>query len=109
MDKFTVLSGTAAPLLRPNIDTDTIIRIERMTGTTPEQMGPWALEALRFREDGSEDPEFVLNQAPFREAPILIAGDNFGCGSSREGAVWALKYYGIRSVIAPSFGDIFFN
>lgn len=109
MDRFTTLSGTAAPLMRPNIDTDVIIRIERMTGATPEQMGPWALEALRFRPDGSEDPDFVLNQDPFRNAPILLAGANFGCGSSREGAVWALMQYGVRCVIAPSFGDIFQN
>jgi 3-isopropylmalate/(R)-2-methylmalate dehydratase small subunit len=95
--------------MRANIDTDTIIRIERMTGTTPEQMGPWCFEALRFRNDGSEDPDFVLNRPSFRGAPILLAGDNFGCGSSREGAVWALKFSGIRSVIAPSFGDIFSN
>jgi len=109
MDSFTTLAGTAAPLMRANIDTDTIIRIERMIGTTPEQMGAWAFEALRFRPDGSEDPDFVLNQAPFRGAPILLAGDNFGCGSSREGAVWALKHAGIRCVVAPSFGDIFYN
>lgn len=109
MDRFTTVSGVAAPLMRANIDTDTIIRIERMTGTAPEQMAPWAFEALRFRGDGSEDPDFVLNQAPFREAPILLAGANFGCGSSREGAVWALKYSGIRCVVAPSFGDIFAN
>ncbi len=109
MDSFTTLTGTAAPLMRANVDTDTIIRIERVVGTTPEQMGPWAFEALRFRPDGSEDPDFVLNQAPFRAAPILLAGDNFGCGSSREGAVWALKHAGIRCVAAPSFGDIFYN
>jgi 3-isopropylmalate/(R)-2-methylmalate dehydratase small subunit len=109
MAGFTTISGVAAPLMRANVDTDTIIRIERMTGTTPQQMGPWAFEALRFRADGSEDPGFVLNQAPFRGAPILLAGDNFGCGSSREGAVWALKHSGVRCVIAPSFGDIFYN
>src|SRR4051812_24755915 len=95
--------------MRANIDTDTIIRIERMTGTSPEQMGPWCFEALRLRPDGSEDPEFVLNRPAFRDAPILITGDNFGCGSSREGAVWALKFSGIRCVIAASFGDIFAN
>lgn len=109
MDSFTTLTGTAAPLMRANIDTDTIIRVERMIGTTPEQMGPWAFEALRFRPDGSENPDFVLNQAPFRAAPILLAGDNFGCGSSREGAVWALKHAGLCCVIAPSFGDIFYD
>lgn len=109
MDRFTTLTGIAAPLMRANIDTDTIIRIERMTGTTPAQMGPWCFEALRFRPDGSENPEFVLNRPAFRKAPILLAGANFGCGSSREGAVWALKHSGIRCVIGPSFGDIFAN
>ena len=109
MDSFTILTGAAAPLLRANIDTDTIIRIERLTGTTPQEMGAYALEALRYRPDGTEDPDFVLNREPFREAPFLIAGANFGCGSSREGAVWALKYAGISCVIAPSFGDIFAN
>lgn len=109
MDSFTTLTGVAAPLMRANIDTDTIIRIERMTGTTPEQMGPWCFEALRFRPDGTEDPDFVLNRPAFRGAPILLAGANFGCGSSREGAVWALKHSGIRCVVAPSFGDIFAN
>lgn len=109
MDAFTTLSGAAAPLMRANIDTDVIIRIERLTGTTPQEMGRWAFEALRFREDGSEDPDFVLNREPFRDAPILVVGDNFGCGSSREGAVWALKFSGIRCVIGTSFGDIFFN
>lgn len=109
MDSFTILTGAAAPLMRANIDTDTIIRIERLTGTTPQEMGAYALEALRLRPDGSEDPDFVLNREPFRDAPILITGANFGCGSSREGAVWALKYAGIACVIAPSFGDIFAN
>ena len=108
-DRFTELSGVAAPLMRANIDTDTIIRIERMTGTTPQQMAPYVFEALRFRPDGSENPNFVLNQGPFREAPILLSGVNFGCGSSREGAVWALKYSGVRCVIAASYGDIFYN
>ena len=109
MDRFTTLTGVAAPLMRANIDTDTIIRVERMVGTTPQQMGAWAFEALRFRPDGSPDPAFVLNQPPFHDAPILLAGTNFGCGSSREGAVWALKHSGIRCVIAPGFGDIFYN
>ena len=108
-DAFTVLAGVAAPLMRANIDTDTVIRIERLTGTTPEQTAPWLFEALRFDAGGREDPGFVLNQPQFRDAPILLAGENFGCGSSREGAVWALKYSGIRCVIAPSFGDIFAN
>ena len=72
-------------------------------------MGAWAFEALRYRPDGSDNPDFVLNQPPFQGAPILIGGANFGCGSSREGAVWALMGMGLRCVIAPSFGDIFFN
>ncbi len=109
MQAFTTVSGTAAPLMRDNIDTDVIIRIERLTGTTRESMAKWAFEALRYRPDGSENPDFVLNQEPFRGAPILIAGDNFGCGSSREGAVWAMMGAGLRCVVASSFGDIFFN
>ena len=109
MQAFTTVSGAAAPLLRDNVDTDVIIRIERLTGTTRGSMGAWAFEALRYRPDGSDNPDFVLNQPPFQGAPILIGGANFGCGSSREGAVWALMGMGLRCVIAPSFGDIFFN
>jgi len=109
MQAFTTLTGAAAPLLRANIDTDIIIRIERLMTLAGHELGPYALEALRFLADGSEDPDFVLNRPAFREAPILLAGANFGCGSSREGAVTALMARGIRSVIAPSFGDIFFN
>ncbi len=110
MQPFTVLTGPAAWLPRANVDTDVIIRIERLTTIGDRtQLGPYAMEALRYREDGSEDPAFVLNQPAFRGAPILLAGDNFGCGSSREGAVWALQGMGVRCVIAPSFGDIFFN
>jgi 3-isopropylmalate/(R)-2-methylmalate dehydratase small subunit len=109
MTPFTTVSGPAAPLMRDNVDTDVIIRIERLTNLQRDQLGPYALEALRFRADGSEDPAFVLNQPAFRSAPILLAGSNFGCGSSREGAVWALMGMGVRCVVAPSFGDIFFN
>ena len=109
MDQFTVLSGVAAPLMRANIDTDTVIRIERLSNTAPVDTAPWLFESLRFDATGEENPDFVLNQPQFRDAPILLAGENFGCGSSREGAVWALKYSGIRCVIAPSFGDIFAN
>ncbi|MFQ3622270.1 MAG: 3-isopropylmalate dehydratase small subunit [Acetobacteraceae bacterium] len=107
MRPFTAVTGPAAPLFRPNIDTDVILRVERLVGTTRESMGAWAFESWRFRADGSEDPDFVLNREPFRNAPILIAGPNFGCGSSREGAVWALAGRGVRAVIAPSFSDIF--
>ena len=109
MTPFTTIAGPAAPLMRENVDTDVIIRIERLTNLGRNELGPYALEALRFRADGSEDPGFVLNQPLFRGAPILLAGSNFGCGSSREGAVWALLGLGVRCVIAPSFGDIFFN
>lgn len=110
MEAFTIVTGAAAYLPRANVDTDIIIRIERLTaGTGREQLGRYAMEALRYREDGSEDPTFIFNQTAFRGAPILLAGDNFGCGSSREGAVWALRGMGVRCVIAPSFGDIFFN
>ena len=109
MEPFRVLSGQAAPLLQANIDTDVIIRIERLTAADQTQLGNYALEALRYQADGRENPDFILNQPRFRNAPILLAGPNFGCGSSREGAVTALLGRGIRSVIAPSFGDIFYN
>ncbi|AJG22004.1 3-isopropylmalate dehydratase small subunit [Cupriavidus basilensis] len=109
MQPFTVVTGAAVPLLRANVDTDVIIRIERLTALPREQLGPYALEALRYRADGSEDPGCVFNQPAFRGAPVLLAGANFGCGSSREGAVWALMGLGVRCVIAPSYGDIFYN
>ena len=109
MQPFTKVTGPAAPLLRANIDTDVIIRIERLTGLPRDQLGRYAFEALRYRKDGSEAPDFVLNQSKFRYAPILIAAENFGCGSSREGAVWALMSAGLCCVIAESFGDIFYN
>ena len=110
MEPFTTLRAIAAPLLRENVDTDVIIRIERLIGTvTPAGLGPYCFGALRFRPDGSEQPDIILNRAPYRRAQILLAGANFGCGSSREGAVWALQGMGFRCVIAPSFGDIFFN
>ncbi len=109
MQAFTTLTGMAAPLVRDNIDTDVIIRVERLAGTSRESMGAVAFEAWRFRADGSEDPDFILNQPRYRGAPILLAGANFGCGSSREGAVWAMMGMGLRCVIAEGFGDIFFN
>ena len=109
MEKFTKLAGPAAPLMRANVDTDLIIRIQRLVGTGRTGLGPYAFENLRLLPDGSENSDFVLNKAPYSEAPILLAGANFGCGSSREGAVWALMGAGIRCVIAPSFGDIFHN
>jgi 3-isopropylmalate/(R)-2-methylmalate dehydratase small subunit len=109
MQAFTVLEGVAAPLLRANINTDIIIRIERLRDLERADLGPYAFESWRYRRDGSEDPAFVLNKPPYREARIMIAGDNFACGSSREAAVWALQSFGIRCVIAPSFGPIFYN
>lgn len=109
MEKLTVLTGIAAPLLLPNVNTDVIIRIERMSKLARGELGAWALEALRLDGEGHERPEFILNQIPFRDARILLAGVNFGCGSSREMAVWALQERGIACIIAPSFGDIFFS
>jgi 3-isopropylmalate/(R)-2-methylmalate dehydratase small subunit len=85
------------------------VRIERLTSLPKDQLGPYAFESLRYRPDRSFDPACILNAARFQNAPFLLAGDNFGCGSSREGAVWALMCLGIRAVIAPSFGDIFFS
>jgi 3-isopropylmalate/(R)-2-methylmalate dehydratase small subunit len=102
MQPFKAVTGPAAPLLRRDIDTDVNIRIERLTQLRRDQLGPHALEALR-------GPDFVLDQPMFRGAPILLAGANFGCGSWREGAVWALQGTGLRCVVAPSFGDIFFS
>ncbi|WP_426425610.1 3-isopropylmalate dehydratase small subunit [Bradyrhizobium genosp. A] len=107
MTPFTTVSGRAAPLMKTNIDTDVIIRIERLTSGERGELGTYALEALRYKPDGSENPDFVLNQPKYWQAPILIAGSNFGCGSSREGAVWALMAMGLRCIIAESFGDIF--
>jgi len=109
MTPLNTVEGIAAPLLLANIDTDVIIRIERVARFGRGELAPYALETLRFRENGDEDPGFILNQEPFRHAVILVAGENFGCGSSRENAVWALADLGIRVVIAPSFGDIFFS
>lgn len=109
MQRFTRLEGTAASLAQPNLDTDVIIRVERCARVPREELGRWAFEALRYRADGSENPDFVLNREPWRRARILVCGENFGCGSSREMAVWAIAGMGIRCVIAPSFGDIFRN
>jgi len=109
MEKFTVLDAVAAALPTPDIDTDMIIRIERCVRTPRAEMGRWAFEMARYRADGSEDPGFPLNRAPFRGAQILVAAQNFGCGSSREMAVWAIAGMGFRCVIASSFGEIFYG
>jgi 3-isopropylmalate/(R)-2-methylmalate dehydratase small subunit len=106
---FTRLDAIAAPIMRGIIDTDVIIRIERLVGTSVRgTLGKWAFGSLRYLPDGSENPEFILNRDPYRQAEILITGPNFGCGSSREGAVWSLQEMGIRAVIGSGFGDIFF-
>ena len=110
MERFTKVTGVAAPLMRENVDTDLIIRIERLVDNTGRQgLGPYCFEQIRRLPDGSENPDCILNQAPYRDAPIILSADNFGCGSSREGAVWALAGMGVKAVIAPSYGDIFFN
>ena len=108
LQPFTVLHGPAAYLPQVNVDTDVIIRVERFA-LPRDQMGPYALEPLRYLPDGREDPTSIFNRPPFKGAPFLLAGTNFGCGSSREAAVWALMGMGVRCVIAPSFGDIFYN
>ena len=108
MDKFTKVTGVAVPLMRQNVDTDLIIRIERLVDNVGrEGLGPFCFEQIRFKPDGSENADCVFNQEPYRGAPIILARENFGCGSSREGAVWALKGMGIKAVIAPYYGDIF--
>jgi 3-isopropylmalate/(R)-2-methylmalate dehydratase small subunit len=108
MKAFTVCEGIAAPLLRDNIDTDMIVRVERIAQLQRGQFKAWAFEMMRYHADRSENPSFILNQPPFRDAKILLSGSNFGCGSSREMAVWALEEFGIRCVIAQGFGDIFY-
>ena len=109
MEKFVRLTGVAAPLMRNNVDTDVVIPMRRIINNSRDEFGRYCFEAWRYRPDGSDNPDFPLNQPRYRDAKILVAGDNFGCGSSREHAVWALQGLGIRCVIAPSFGDIFFN
>jgi 3-isopropylmalate/(R)-2-methylmalate dehydratase small subunit len=106
---FTTLTAIAAPIMRSNIDTDVVIRIERLVGNSVRgTLGKWAFGALRYLPDGLENPEFILNREPYRQAEILVTGPNFGCGSSREGAVWALQEMGIRAIVGSGFGDIFF-
>lgn len=109
MDKFTQLTGVAAPLRIMNVDTDMIIPAVYLKTTKRTGLGAGLFASMRFDADGKERPDFVLNRPAYRNAKIIVAGDNFGCGSSREHAPWALLDYGIRCVIAPSFADIFFN
>jgi 3-isopropylmalate/(R)-2-methylmalate dehydratase small subunit len=110
MKKFTKLTAGAAPLMRANIDTDIVIPISRMVGNSLRgTLGKWAFTSLRYLPDGSENPEFVLNREPYRNAEILVTGPNFGCGSSREPAVWAIQEMGIKAIVGSGFGDIFYN
>ena len=109
MEKFTTLDGIAAPLPLINVDTDMIIPKQYLKTILRTGLGVALFSEMRYEDDGSEKPGFVLNKPAYRDAEILVAGDNFGCGSSREHAPWALKDFGIRCVIAPSFADIFYN
>jgi 3-isopropylmalate/(R)-2-methylmalate dehydratase small subunit len=109
MQPFTTLTGVAAPLPMANVDTDKIIPARFLKSISRSGFGKNLFANLRYREDGSENPDFVLNQQPYRNAEVLIAFENFGCGSSREHAPWALLDFGIRCVIAPDFADIFHN
>ena len=109
MEKFTRLTGVAAPLPMVNVDTDMVIPKNYLKVTERTGLGKHLFAEMRFNADGSERPDFVLNRPAWRQAEILIAFENFGCGSSREHAPWALRDFGIRCVIAPSFADIFFN
>ena len=109
MEKFETLSGIAAPLPRANIDTDQIIPARFLRTIKRTGLGAHLFNELRFAADGSEVADFVLNRPPYRDARFLVAGDNFGCGSSREHAPWALLDFGVRCVISTSFADIFFN
>ncbi|TPG58521.1 3-isopropylmalate dehydratase small subunit [Roseomonas nepalensis] len=109
MTPFTTLTGIAAPLPMANVDTDKIIPARFLKTIERRGLGRAAFADMRFNDDGSEKPDFVLNQEPYRAAEILVAHENFGCGSSREHAPWALLDFGIRCVIAPDFADIFFN
>ena len=109
MDKFNKLTGVAAPMPLVNIDTDMIIPKQFLKTIARTGLGKNLFDEMRFTQDGAEIPGFVLNQPAYRSAEIIVAGDNFGCGSSREHAPWALLDFGIRCVIAPSFADIFYN
>lgn len=109
MDKFTTITGIAAPMPMINIDTDMIIPKQFLKTIKRSGLGVNLFDEMRYDDDGKELPDFVLNQPQYRNAEVLVAGDNFGCGSSREHAPWAIKDFGIRCVIAPGFADIFFN
>ncbi|NND55598.1 MAG: 3-isopropylmalate dehydratase small subunit [Gammaproteobacteria bacterium] len=111
MEKFTVLTAIAAPIMRINIDTDVIIPSREMKRVSKEGLSDGMFANWRYTEPGGreENPDFILNQEPYRQAQILLSGENFGCGSSREHAVWALAEWGIRAIITPKFGNIFYG
>lgn len=109
MQPFTTLTSTALPLRTENVDTDQIIPARYLTAVTQEGMGDGLFSWWRYARDGSPNPDFVLNQPQYQGSKILVAGRNFGIGSSREHAVWALTQYGFRAVISPAFADIFYN
>ena len=109
MDKFTTLTGIAAPMPLVNIDTDMIIPKQFLKTIHRSGLGKNLFDEMRYFPDGTENPDFVLNKPAYRDAQIIVAGDNFGCGSSREHAPWALLDHGIRCVISTSFADIFYN
>ena len=109
MEPFKKLDGIAAPLNMINVDTDMIIPKQFLKTIRRTGLGKALFDEMRYKQDGSENPDFVLNKPAYRQAQILVTGENFGCGSSREHAPWALLDFGIRCVIAPSFADIFYN
>ena len=109
MDKFTTLTAVAAPMPIVNVDTDMIIPKQYLKTIKRTGLGSALFSEMRYNDDGSENPDFVLNKPAYRDAKIIVAGDNFGCGSSREHAPWALKDFGITCVISTSFADIFYN
>ena len=109
MEKFNTFKGIAAPFNILNVDTDKIIPKQFLTTIKRTGLGKHVFDEIRYKQDGSENPNFVLNQKPYNKSNILIAGDNFGCGSSREHAPWALKDFGIKCIISTSFADIFYN
>jgi 3-isopropylmalate/(R)-2-methylmalate dehydratase small subunit len=109
MQLFARLDAVAVPIAQPNVDTDQRLPARYLRTPRATDFCQLLFRDVRFRKDASEEPEFVLDQGPYRQARIVVAGRNFGCGSSREHAVWALDDYGIRAAIAPTFGDIFFS
>ena len=109
MDKFTTLTAVAAPMPRVNIDTDAIIPKQYLKTIARTGLGTGLFSEWRYNDDGSDNPDFVLNKPAYKNAQIIVAGDNFGCGSSREHAPWALKDFGVSCVISTRFGDIFYN